>query len=190
MPPALSARWLFTLVGLLALGAGGALWLIARPAGPAAGATAAPSIAPAALLATPFVDSRGERRTLAQFQGKVVVLNFWATWCAPCLEEMPAFNRLHVRWAPAAVQFVGVSAEDAAKIDAFGRRLGIGYPLWGGGDEVREVSRRLGNPTAVLPHTVILGPGGEVLEVRVGAYNEAELEDRLSRFARKPEVRR
>jgi thiol-disulfide isomerase/thioredoxin len=176
----LSSRWLFAVVGLLALAAGAALWLIVRPA-----TSSAPAIAPAALLATAFVDSRGERRTLAQFQGKVVVLNFWATWCAPCREEMPAFTRLQTQWAEAGVQFVGISAEDAGKIDAFGRELRINYPLWGGGDEVREVSQRLGNRLGGLPHTAILGPGGEVLETRVGPYTEAELAARLERFARK-----
>ncbi|HUP28706.1 MAG TPA: TlpA disulfide reductase family protein [Usitatibacter sp.] len=182
----LSARWLFTAVGLLAFAAGAALWLAARaPAGSARVVASAPSIAPAALLSTAFVDSRGVRRTLAQFPGKVVVLNFWATWCAPCREEMPAFTRLQGRWASAGVQFVGISAEDADKVERFGRELGINYPLWSGGDEVREVSRRLGNQAGVLPHTVILGPGGEVLDVRVGAYSEPELEARLGTFTRK-----
>ena len=182
----LSARWLFTAVGLLAFAAGSALWLATRaPRAPSPPAATAPSIAPAALLSTAFVDSRGVRRTLAQFPGKVVVLNFWATWCAPCREEMPAFTRLQARWAGGGVQFVGISAEDADKVDRFGRELGINYPLWSGGDEVREVSRRLGNSSGVLPHTVILGPGGEVLDVRVGAYDEAALDARLSTFARK-----
>jgi thiol-disulfide isomerase/thioredoxin len=184
---ALSARWLFTAIGCAALAAGTALWLAKRaPAGGAAAVpVTAPTLAPAALLATAFVDSRGARHTLAQFPGKVVVLNFWATWCAPCLEEMPAFTRLQERWGEAGVQFVGISAEEVEKIEPFGRKLAINYPLWGGGDEVREVSRRLGNPTGVLPHTVILGPGGEVLHVKVGTYKEVELEGRLRTFVRK-----
>jgi thiol-disulfide isomerase/thioredoxin len=181
----LSARWLFTLVGALALGLGTVLWLATRPAGREPPAASAPSIAPAALLATAFVDDRGQRRTLAQFQGKVVVLNFWATWCAPCREEMPAFNRLQSRWEKAGVQFVGISAEDAARVERFGRELGIRYPLWAGGDEVREVSRRLGNRQGVLPHTVLLGPGGEILEGRVGPYTEDALERLLAKYARK-----
>ena len=185
--PALSAKWLFGAVGLLAFAAGTALWLATRaPSGPPRVTTTAPSIAPGALLATAFVDSRGTRRTLAQFPGKVVVLNFWATWCAPCREEMPAFTRLQARWAGAGVQFVGISAEEADKVERFGRELAINYPLWSGGDEVREMSRRLGNPAAVLPHTVILGPGGEVLDLRVGPYTEAEMDVRLGVYARKP----
>jgi thiol-disulfide isomerase/thioredoxin len=184
---AVRARWVFSAVGFLSLAAGTALWLATRPPplAPRIVATA-PSIAPAALLATAFVDSRGTRHTLSQFTGKVVVLNFWATWCAPCVEEMPAFARLQARWAAAGVQFVGISAEDVAKAEPFGRKLGVPYPLWSGGDEVREVSRRLGNPAGVLPHTAILGPGGEVLDVRVGTYPEAALDARLAVYARKP----
>lgn len=180
----LSAGWLFGAIGLLAVAAGAGLWWGTRtPA--STPAVTRPSIAPAALLATTFTDVRGERRALAQFQGKVVLLNFWATWCAPCREEMPAFNRLQQRWASAGVQFVGVSAEDPALVERFGRSLAIGYPLWTGGDEVRELSRRLGNASAVLPHSVLIGPGGEVLDVKVGAYKEPELEALLGRFARK-----
>ena len=181
----LSADWLFAAIGLLAIAAGTALWWSSRPAGPSAPVVTRPSIAPAALMAATFTDASGERRALAQFQGKVVLLNFWATWCAPCREEMPAFNRLQQRWASAGVQFVGVSAEDPALVQRFGRELAIGYPLWTGGDEVRELSRRLGNVQAVLPHSVLIGPGGEVLETKVGAYKEAELDALLARYARK-----
>ena len=183
----MSARWLFTLVGLLALAAGGSLWWLARPpSGLPASATSTPSITPGALMAASFLDSRGSRQALGQFQGKIVVLNFWATWCAPCREEMPAFDRLQARWASAGVQFVGLSNEDAAQVERFGRQLAVRYPLWTGGEDVAELSRRLGNRLAVLPHTVILGPGGEILDVRVGPYSESELDARLAGFARKP----
>jgi thiol-disulfide isomerase/thioredoxin len=136
-------------------------------------------------MAATFVDGRGGRQSLGQLQGKVVVLNFWATWCAPCREEMPAFARLQSRWAAAGVQFVGLSSEEPAKVERFGQALAINYPLWTG-DGVAELSRRLGNRMAVLPHTAILGPGGEVLDVRVGPYSEADLEARLAVFARQP----
>ena len=179
----MSQRTLFWLVGLLALAAGGALWLLSRPADPHA--RAVPTIAPAALNATTFTDAEGRTQPLGQFQGRLLVLNFWATWCAPCREEMPAFARIHARWKDRGVHLIGISAEGPEKVAQFGRGLAIPYPLWTGGDQVRELSRRLGNATGALPHTALIGPQGEILETRVGPYTETELENRLAYFSTK-----
>lgn len=178
----MSSRWVFATVGLAALAAGLALWLATRPGG---APVDPPRIAPAALYAVSFRDANGQAHGLGQYQGRLLVLNFWATWCAPCREEMPAFNRLAERWKDRGVAFLGVSAEDPEPVARFGRSLGIGYPLATGGDAVGELSRRLGNRLGVLPHTVLVGPGGEVLETRVGPYSEAMLEERLRVFAPK-----
>jgi thiol-disulfide isomerase/thioredoxin len=181
-----STRWLFAGVGIAAFVAGAGLWMAKRPQGSLPTTTpAAVSIAPAAILAASFTDGGGRAQSLGQFQGKLVIVNFWATWCAPCREEMPAFNRLQARWGSRGVQFVGLANEAPAKVEPFGQTLGITYPLWTGGDEVGELSRRLGNRLGVLPHTAILGPSGEVLETRVGPYSESELESRLAAFAPK-----
>jgi len=181
-----SARSLFTLVAVLAVLAGTALWWAARPRSEmppmAAGEV---TIGPAALLAASFLDAEGRPQPLGRFEGKVVVLNFWATWCAPCREEMPAFARLQSRWGGRGVQFVGVSAEAPELVARFGRDLAINYPLWTGGDAVGELSRRLGNDRGVLPHTVVLGPRGEIRARKVGPYSEAELESILLELATK-----
>jgi thiol-disulfide isomerase/thioredoxin len=167
-------RGLFALVGVVAALAGTALWLATRTAPPTVG-----SAAPGALMAASFKDLDGRPRSLGEFQGKVVVLNFWATWCAPCREEMPGFQRLQARWADRGVRFVGLSSEDAGRVAAFARSLGITYPLWVGGDEVGELSRRLGNRLGVLPHTVVLDRSGGAMITRVGAYPEGDLEAEL-----------
>jgi thiol-disulfide isomerase/thioredoxin len=176
-----SAKWVFTAVGVLALLAGTASWLGSRATGSAPPA----SISPAALFAASFSDGASRPQALGQFQGKVVVLNFWATWCAPCREEMPAFSRIQERWAGRNVQFVGLSSEEPVRVAKFGRELAIAYPLWTGNQEVPDLSKRLGNHLGVLPHTVILGPQGQVLDQRVGPYTEADLEARLTAFTAK-----
>lgn len=172
----MTARTLFAAVGALAVLAGGTLWLAMRPP---AQPRSPVEIAPAALWAASFSDAAGKAQSLGQFQGKVVVLNFWATWCAPCREEMPAFMRLQARWGVRGVQFVGLANDDPDKVVRFGRELGINYPLWTGGQDVAELSRRLGNRLGVLPHTAILGSQGQLLEARVGPYSEAQMEERL-----------
>ena len=180
---------LFAAAGTAALVAGALLWHFGRPARPAPATGAIPppvvSIAPAALFATTFTDPDGASRALGQFEGKVLVLNFWATWCEPCRAEMPAFNRLHERWAGRGVQFIGLSDEPREKAQNFGASFGIGYPLWTGGDQVADLSRRLGNHLAGLPHTVVVDRAGRVVAQRVGPYTEPDLNAILERTVAK-----
>lgn len=177
----MSLRWVFSGVAVLAVLAGAAMFLGSR----APDSLPAADVAPSAVYAAGFRDEQGANRSLAQFQSKLLVVNFWATWCAPCREEMPAFTRLQSRWAGRNVQFVGIAQDDPAKVERFGKELGINYPLWTGGDEVGEFSKRLGNRLGVLPHTVILDSRGQVLEQRVGPYTEPALEERLMAFTAK-----
>jgi len=177
----LSTKWQFTLVGLLAALAGTALLLATRP--PEAPQQVATDVSPAAVMAAGFRDLQGGPRSLGEFQGKVVVLNFWATWCAPCREEMPAFERLQAKWKARGVQFVGVSAEEGPKVLEYAKRFGVTYPLWVGGDEVPELSRRLGNRKGVLPHTVVFDRQQAPVSERVGAYPEDSLDSLLAKLA-------
>ena len=177
----MTGKWLFAGIGLAALLAGAVFWWLGRPA-PMAGPV---SIGPAALYAASFTDEKGGQQSLGRFQGKLLVLNFWATWCGPCREEMPGFVRLQSRWAGQGVQFVGLSNEEPGKVARFARELAINYPLWTGGNEVGELSRRLGNRMGVLPHTAIIGPAGEILAVKVGAYSETELDTKIRDLAGK-----
>ena len=127
-----------------------------------------------------FTERDGRTVRFADLKGKVVVLNFWATWCAPCREEMPGFSRLQERWRDRGVRFVGVSDEERPKVDRFADGIGIAYPLWTGDAEVMGLSKRLGNRLGVLPHTVLLDGDGRVLESRIGVYPEKLLEERLA----------
>ena len=175
----MSARWLFAAVAAAALAAGTAFWLLGRPARPGA-----PAVAPTALYAAGFLDEAGAQQALGRFQGKLLVLNFWATWCAPCREEIPAFIRVQTRWAARNVQFLGLSDEAREPVAKFARELGVNYPLWTG-EGVGDLNRRLGNRLGVLPFTVLVGPAGEVLDSKVGAYSEAEIERKIQAFASK-----
>jgi thiol-disulfide isomerase/thioredoxin len=178
------ARLLFAGVGVLALLAGTALWVGTRSIG-SPSATVPADANPAAIYTAGFSDLQGQSRALGQFQGKVVVLNFWATWCAPCREEMPGFVKLQERWKDRNVQFVGIANDEREKVRRFGDELRINYPLWTGGPEVMDLSRRLGNRLGVLPHTVILDADGRVVDSRVGVYREGPLEEKLGALTAK-----
>jgi len=173
----MKARWVFGGVALLAILAGSALWLGTR-----SGTSSAPAVevSPAALLAAGFTGTDGAATSLGRFQGKVMVVNFWATWCAPCRQEMPAFARLQAKWAERGVQFVGLSSEEPGLVERFAGDLHLNYPVWVGGDEVGELARRLGNHLGVLPFTVLLDRQGRVVDRKVGPYTEADLESRLA----------
>jgi thiol-disulfide isomerase/thioredoxin len=173
-----SARLLFAGIGVLALLAGTALWFGSRERSPVP--IAGPAEAgPAVVFSTPFAGLDGQRRSLGAFQGKLLVVNFWATWCAPCREEMPAFVRLQERWAARGVQFIGIANDEPEKVRRFGEELRITYPLWTGSQDVADFSRRLGNRLGVLPHTVILDARGIVVESRIGVFAEDDLDARL-----------
>jgi thiol-disulfide isomerase/thioredoxin len=166
----------FAGIASLAVLAGSALWFGARP-------DASPSavdISPGALYAAAFVDRDGKHQSLGQFQGRVLVLNFWATWCAPCREEMPGFARLQARWGPSGVQFVGLALDDAGKVARFGDELRINYPLWTGEGSVSDLSRRLGNRLGLLPQTAIVDASGTVVVTRIGAFEEEKLDQLLT----------
>jgi thiol-disulfide isomerase/thioredoxin len=170
-------------IGLLAALAGASLWLAGNHSAPPPTATGPVQVSAAALQAATFADPQGRPATLGQFAGKVVVINFWATWCVPCREEMPGFVRLQAQWKDRGVQFVGLAQDNPDKVAAFARELGVNYPLWLGGAEVMDLSRRLGNQQGVLPHTVLLDGNGQVLESRVGQYEEQALDRRLAALA-------
>jgi thiol-disulfide isomerase/thioredoxin len=173
-----STRLLFSAIGVAALAVGALLWALAPAGGP--GLT---GISAAALYSASFRAEDGSMRSLGSFQGQVVVLNFWATWCAPCRAEMPAFSRLQARYGDRGVRFVGLSSDEPTKVRDFTREVPVRYPLWTGGDEVGELSRRLGNEMGVLPHTVLIDPAGQLIESKVGPYTEAALASRLDSIA-------
>ena len=175
-------RWIFLGLALAALGTGFGLWSVGRPrATPPA--VSAPTIGAAAIYATPFTDEAGQTQALGRFQGRVLLLNFWATWCAPCREEMPVLSDAARRWNDRGVTILGLSAEPAETIAEFRRKAGLGYALWSGGAGVDELGRRLGNTSEVLPYSVLLDRAGRVVAQRVGPYSAGELDALLSRTA-------
>jgi thiol-disulfide isomerase/thioredoxin len=154
-----------------AIGAGAAL------AGGLAGALALQAQSGAAdLLAAPFRDLSGAERTLRQWQGRVLVCNFWATWCIPCREEIPMLVAVRGVFAAKGAEIVGIGIDQASKVEKFARTYGITYPVLIGDARALELMSRLGNRLGGLPYTVVLDRLGAVAHRRLGALTRAELE--------------
>lgn len=118
-------------------------------------------------------DLEGRRRTPREWDGKVLVINFWATWCAPCREEIPMLMELERRRP--GVRVIGVALDAAHAVRTFAEALDIGYPLLL--DDARgSTMRRYGNRLGALPFTVVAGRDGVVGYVRLGVLDPAELE--------------
>lgn len=159
----------FSLFLLVAFVAGGAGFFLSTPnrTGPA-DATG--------ILASTLPDLSGTPQTLANWRGKVLVINFWATWCPPCLEEIPHFVRLQQRLGKRGLQFVGIAVDDRDRVAAFVRQYQINYPILIGQLNAIELSEMAGNKRGGLPYTLVLDRSGDVVEQYYGGLDETLLE--------------
>ena len=127
-----------------------------------------------------LVDTKGQTQRMDQWRGKVLVANYWATWCFPCREEMPGFARLQDKYKDKGVQFVGISIDDANKIIEFQKQTPVNYPLLIGDMSTMAKSAELGNDRQALPFTAIFDRQGTFVTSKLGRWNEADLEPKLA----------
>lgn len=157
------ARWLYTLVALMGLAGG----IVARYSW-------LPNDGPA-VPEPQLVDLQGKAHTLSEWRGKVVVLNFWAVWCAPCREEMPEFVKLQTDLEEQGLQFVGVAVDDPGQVQAYLRQNPVNYPVLLTEDEAAAWAERLGDSLAALPFSVVLDRQGRQVYSRIGAFRRDQV---------------
>ncbi len=132
-----------------------------------------------ALWLLSFPDTRGQPQALSQWKGQVMVLNFWASWCAPCREEMPDFSQLRAQYRQNGVEFVGIAIDNADNVARFLREQAVDYPILVGEGAAHGLSRHLGNPSGALPYTIVIGRDGDILLTHLGRLPRATLDATL-----------
>lgn len=135
--------------------------------------------ATAVLFNQTLPDSQGSPQALSQWKGKILVVNFWATWCPPCVEEMPELSALQKEMASRNVQIVGIGIDSASNISEFLSKHKIDYPLYTAGMNGTELSKMFGNQIGALPFTVLIGTDGQIKKTYLGRLKFAELRQDL-----------
>ena len=137
----------------------------------------------AALLVAPLRDLEGRTRSVLEWKGLVLVCNFWATWCAPCREEIPVLGRIRAKLSSKRVEILGIAVDQASNVAEFVKELKIAYPVVLADANSIELMRRLGNTAGGLPFTVILDRNGKLAYRKLGSITESELERNLVSIA-------
>lgn len=137
-------------------------------------ATTAPAV-DAELWAASFDMPDGQRLSLASYRGQPLVLNFWATWCPPCVREMPALDRFARDFAGQGWRVVGLAADAAEPVRNFLARAPVSYAIGLTGFAGIELSRRLGNHNGALPFTLVFGRDGRVRQRHLGESQYEQL---------------
>lgn len=163
-------RWLG--LGALALGFGGfGAWVASRRYSLGSADSAAVEL----LHGLTLPDAAGRPVALADLRGRPTVVNFWATWCPPCVEEMPELSGFAAEFAARGLHIVGIGIDSAANIRQFSEKTPMGYPLLVAGTSGLELVRRLGNTAGALPFTVVLAPDGRVAWRALSRFSTAGL---------------
>lgn len=167
----------------VAVAAGAGIYLLRPGAGASGGGGDSPVIGaqpaapneavPAGIQLT---DLDGKAYTLDDFKGKLVIVNFWATWCTPCLHEIPVLSAMQTRYGAKGFQLVGPAVDDLEEVKRAAPGLKFTYPVAvGEPEDMLDLMSKLGNDQGGLPFSVVIGPDGKVLERQLGEYSEVEL---------------
>ena len=123
-------------------------------------------------------DLQGRVRTLpGEFQGRPLLINVWASWCGPCIEEMPELDRYAGTQGEAGTQVIGLALDSPDAIRGFLQRVPVAYPILVDTPGPADASVWLGNRNGVLPYSVLVGADGTILKQKVGPFVAGEIDD-------------
>jgi thiol-disulfide isomerase/thioredoxin len=156
------------------VGMGVAWWQSGRAAGAAA---SEPSSEPfPGFWAQQWQTPTGAMLTMSTFRGKPLLINFWATWCPPCVEELPLLNRFYQQHQSKGWHMLALAVDNKAAVQQFLGKMPLSMPIAMAGMDGIEWGRSLGNLTGGLPFTVVLSAEGAVVQRKMGQVHQADLD--------------
>jgi thiol-disulfide isomerase/thioredoxin len=118
----------------------------------------------------------GQPLAMQRFQGRPLLLNFWATWCPPCVEELPLLNAFYAERQAQGWQVLGLAVDQPSAVRQFLQRLPLAFPVGLAGLGGTELSRQLGNATGGLPFTVVFNAAGQIAQRKIGQVHLEDLQ--------------
>jgi len=119
-------------------------------------------------------DTNGKQHSLKQWRDKLIIVNFWATWCAPCKKEIPLFNDIQKEFEDD-IQFIGIAIDNANDVKIFNQRIPFNYPNLIGGLDAIELVQQYGNKAGTLPYTVFINRSGKIQMIASGKITRSFL---------------
>src|SRR5687768_10640628 len=129
-----------------------------------------------AIFAASLPDLQGANQAISQWRGKVMVINFWATWCEPCRKEIPEFIELQEKFRDSGLVFIGIAVDQKEKAVAFSKEIGINYPVLVGDMKAMALAEAAGNRQGALPFTVVIDRNGKITGTKLGRLSRDNLE--------------
>jgi thiol-disulfide isomerase/thioredoxin len=131
------------------------------------------------LWTAPVTTVDGKPQTLSVLKGHPIVVNFWASWCGPCVEEMPALSQLQRDYAKKGIQFVGLGVDSDKNVQAFLQKVKVAYPVYVTGFGGADLARAFGNTAGGLPFTVVIDAKGNIRSTKLGQIDPQALKETL-----------
>ncbi|MGZ8227291.1 MAG: TlpA family protein disulfide reductase [Methylococcaceae bacterium] len=133
------------------------------------------NLSPQSLPVFSLPDLSGKQHSISEWRGKLLIINFWATWCPPCRKEIPEFIKLQEQYAAKGLQFIGVALDDRDAVDEYLKSTKINYPLLIGGNEGIVLNQQLGNNVQAVPYSIVVDQRGQIVYRHQGEFSREKI---------------